>query len=308
MEVATTNSSFRAMGTQVDILIDNAGPDQSSGQAIDAARSEIERLEQICSRFRKDSELNYINTHPGRWLDVSPELAEVLALAKRAFQETYGFFNPCLGQVMSTIGYDVTFDKVTMAPRGTPTHAVPYVPDVVCPFDIDITTRQARLEPGRRLDVGGVAKGWIVQQAANVIEAHGFASFLCNAGGDVVCRGGSVDSGWLVGVADPLDESRVATTIRVTNAGVATSGTYRRRWTSVDGTPMHHILDPFTGRPSQSDIISCTVVHEDLVSAEVLAKVALLLGWDKAITWLEARCLDWILIRRDGEVKRRAGH
>lgn len=90
--------------------------------------------------------------------------------------------------------------------------------------------------------------------------------------------------------------------IDVQDLAVATSGTYRRQWMRC-GERVHHLIDPFLGAPAATDMISCTVVHSDLVEAEIQAKAAILLGVDLAIPWLQEQgCAAWVIVKQSGEV------
>ncbi|MGZ8687679.1 MAG: FAD:protein FMN transferase, partial [Gaiellaceae bacterium] len=111
-------------------------------------------------------------------------------------------------------------------------------------------------------DLGGLGKGYAVDRVAESLSVAG--PCLVNAGGDIAIRGGS----WPVGVADGL-------TLELSRGGVATSGRDRRRWVR-GGREAHHLIDPSTGRPAESDLVRVTVVADSATEAEVLAKAAFL--------------------------------
>ena len=137
------------------------------------------------------------------------------------------------------------------------------------------------LEPGVRLDLGGIGKGYAVDRAAELLGRFGPA--LVNAGGDMACRGGS----WPVGVEIPDDPL----TIALERGALATSGSDRRRWAGG-----HHLIDPFTGRPADSPYLRVTVAAATAVEAEVRAK-AIFLGAD-------ADGVDAVIVGCDGRVQR----
>jgi len=121
-----------------------------------------------------------------------------------------------------------------------------------------------QLEPGTQLDLGGIGKGYAVDRVAAELALTG--SCLVNAGGDLAVRGGA----WPVGIADGL-------TVELTRGAIATSGRDRRNWRR-DGEAQHHLIDPSTGRPAETDLLRVTVVAASAVEAEVLAKIAFLGG------------------------------
>lgn len=320
-------TSFRALGTKVELAArTEAGrPPSFTETAFALARSEIERLEQLLSRFRNDSEVQRINRATGQWVQVSPETWKVLQMACSYFEETQGFFNPFLGYRLAALGYDMSFEKVATRPyqgfvgRCTPGESVaedhdgmtmslrneaacePYMAPATCPLHLDPATSSARLDAGYQLDLGGIAKGWIVEQAAALLEGCGIRHFLCNAGGDLVCRSAD-EAPWVVAVAHPFRPNESLLHLEVTNGAVATSGTYARSW-RIGQQQAHHLLDPFTGEPAATDVVSCTVLHRSLTHAEVVAKVALLLGFTEGGRWLATQPVrGWVMVSQSGEV------
>lgn len=298
-------TTFRAMGTTVHILARESGGDADVHRAFDEARSRIDELEDLLSRFRQTSDVSRLNAQAGAWVSVHPDTAQVLLLAKDAFDATKGVFNPCMGGVMESLGYHVSFEHVAsaaVAERDRPVFNVPYLFPVRCPYDVDASDARVRLRYGYKIDLGGIAKGWIAKQAAKKLRQHGVTRFLLNAGGDIICAG--TDTNWSVGIANPESPETELVTLDVRNLCLATSGSYLRRWQN-NGQPLHHILDPFLGHPAQTDIVSSTVLHEDIVQAEVMAKVALILGSPAASEWLRGQsCKGWLFVKRDGEVMR----
>lgn len=156
---------------------------------------------------------------------------------------------------------------------------------------------RARL-PGRGLDPSGMVKGWAIQRAADLLRADGIDTFCVNAGGDVVCAG-EADPGrpWRVGVRHPELADRMAVVFELRDGAVATSGNYERG---------HHILDGRTGRPA-TDLLSLTVVADDLTTADATATAAFAQGVD-GIAWAAAQpgCLVFA-IDAGHEVHRSAG-
>jgi thiamine biosynthesis lipoprotein len=243
--------SFRAMGTDVELLLD-AEPGERAERALDRAEAEFERLEQVMSRFRDDSELSALN-RDGRIAVASPDLARVVELAIEAREATGGLFDPTVHDAVVAAGYDRTFDAVT--PDAT---ATPREPPDNCGGGVRVDWPAIELEPGTRLDLGGIGKGYAVDRVAELLAVVG--PCLVNAGGDLAVRGGS----WPVGVTADV-------TLELTRGGMATSGRDRRRWLR-NGEERHHLIDPSTGRPAVEAPIRVTVVAGSAAAAEVAAK------------------------------------
>jgi thiamine biosynthesis lipoprotein len=229
------------------------------------------------SRFLPDSELSEFNAQAGREVEVSPELESMLRAALDAWWASGGLVNACVLQAMLAIGYTRPLREGPTAPVPVATLApLPPLPDVlrVCP-------RRALLHPGAAVDLGGVAKGWM----ADLLAAGLGENCLVNLGGDLFARGdGPAGDGWPVALG--------GVTVLLRDQGAATSSTRRRRWDRA-GRTFHHLIDPRTGRPAESDIEEVSVVAECALHAEVDAKTALLLGSQYAPAYLAANALGW---------------
>ena len=162
-----------------------------------------------------------------------------------------------------------------------------------------------RREGRVRFDLDGVAKGWFADRALALLGAYPAA--LVDADGDVALRVPAWSS-WRVSVADPIDEATDLAVLSVPRArrghpfGVATSGTSVHRW-HVNGGPTHHLIDPHTGRPSETDVVQASVVAESALAAEALAKAAVIAGSEEGMHMLE-RSGAWaaVLLLEGGEV------
>lgn len=299
------NTAFRSMGTNVEIMISEPNDQTESdiNQTLWLAQEKMMSLEFLLSRFRNDSDVSRMNSSAGQWVEVSADTVQVLLLAKEAFMRTRGFFNPFMGQVLENLGYNVTFESIGRKTGFTLSVGNPFVAPVHVPLDIDERAFRARIEPGYKIDLGGIAKGWIVEQTAEVLVNHGISNFICNAGGDLICKGFNEGAPWVIGITNPFDSQKNIVNLDVQNMCVATSGTYRRKW-SFGNREMHHILDPFLGHPVETDIASCSVIHQSLTEAEILAKVGLILGSVQGIPWLEKQSTNgWVVVTNTGEVK-----
>ena len=166
---------------------------------------------------------------------------------------------------------------------------------------MDRRTHAVTLPAGVRLDLGGVAKGWAADRAARLLAAAGPA--LVDAGGDVAISGPMADgSPWPIAITNPFAPEDSLGLLLLDRGAVATSGRDYRRWRR-GGVEQHHIIDPRTGRPAQTDVLAATVVAPDGPSAEVAAKCALILGSDAGLAWLHARpTLAGLLVLDDGRV------
>ena len=171
--------------------------------------------------------------------------------------------------------------------------------------EIKLDPRQSKvwLPEGMRLDLGGIAKGWAAQHAAQMLGIT--APALVDAGGDIAISGPRIDSEpWVVAVDDPRspESNEPIELLLLQSGGVATSGRNYRHWMH-NGAMQHHIIDPRTGLPAQTDVLSATVVAPSAVMAEIAAKAVLILGSDDGLTWIESnQLLAALLVRDDGTI------
>jgi thiamine biosynthesis lipoprotein len=254
-----TRRTFRAMGTDIELIVDA----DDAERALDGAEAEIHRLAAVMTRFDERSELSRLNRDGA--VDASPDLARVVELALDARNRTHGLFDPTVHDAVVAAGYDRTFAEIDEAPP-------PAVPSPAG-GGAHVDGTRITLEPGVRLDLGGIGKGYAAERAAELLALAG--PCLVNAGGDIAVRGGA----WRVGVDD--------VTLELASGGLATTGRDRRRWRR-GGSPQHHLIDPRTGAPAETELVRVTVVAADAVEAEVQAKNVFLGGPTDACAYVLA--------------------
>lgn len=251
--------SFRAMGTEMEIFLDADGEAEA---LLDGAQRELGRLESILSRFRPESELSRLNRE--RSIRVGPELLELVQRSLDARERTHGRFDPTVHDAVLDAGYDRTFEDIPLDQT-----AAPRPGQAMCSGEVEVDELDARvtLGPGCRLDLGGIAKGWAADRVLDRLSQAG--PTLVNAGGDVSCTGGP----WHVGVETPSG----TVTLELEAGGLATSGRDRRRWMR-GGREVHHVIDPSTGVPAETELVTATAVATSASDAEVLATSLFLAG------------------------------
>lgn len=282
--------TFAAMGSRFNVWLEG---EAESAEILQRVPAWVEEYEAILSRFRPQSELSKLNARSGRWVETSEVLFQALQKARYAAQLTNGLCNPLVLPALMAAGYTHSFES-GFSPS-PPQHAAESPEDTFfapppVPAWTAIQVRQKRrlvkLPPQGKLDLGGTAKGWAAEQIANRLAAYG--PCLVDAGGDLVARGTPQNqAGWVVRIAEPgpeADQPPLAA-VCVTDCAVATSGVDYRRWRQ-GKRARHHLIDPRTGQPAETDVLSATVIHPEAALAEGYAKALVLMGSEAGLAWI----------------------
>jgi thiamine biosynthesis lipoprotein len=278
--------SFRAMGTEMELLLD-----AESDAPLVEAELELRRLEGLLSRFLPESELSRLNAAGS--LEVGPELLELAELALAARERTRGRFDPTIHDALVAAGYDRSFELLDAVSR--PADAA----RTRCggAVEVDRAAGRIALEPGYRLDLGGIAKGWAADRVVAALSESGPA--LANAGGDISTAGAA----WPVGIETPAANL----TLELQSGGLATSGRDRRVWHR-DGQERHHLIDPETGVPAAGDLLTVTAAASRAAEAEVLATSLFLAGSvERAAAEADAEEIPAVLVGAKGDVRLAGG-
>jgi thiamine biosynthesis lipoprotein len=277
--------AVRALGTHVLLLLD-APDDLHAAEALDDAINELGRLELVFSRFDEHSELRLLERDRVRIC--SPELVEVIQLALDARRVTDGRFDPTIIAGLRAAGYDRSFELVAAAPEaaGAP---VPGGGGV----HVDSTTGLVALAGDTALDLGGIAKGWIVDRLVERLALQ--APTLVDAGGDGACTLRSGGEPW------PVDVEGLGVRIQLRSGAYATSGTDRRRWRDPStAREHHHVIDPRTGASARTDVVRVTTIAATCATAEVAATALLIAGSRDADHVAESLDVPWLALLDDG--------
>jgi thiamine biosynthesis lipoprotein len=285
---------FRAMGSDAHLIVVDGLPG-----AIDRAISRIEDLERRWSRFIDTSEVCELNRRAGQPVQVSAETALLVTRATDAWRLTGGGFDPTVLGAMIRAGYTTNF----LAPGERNAGASELI--IGC-TDIVVNGTTVTLPANTGFDAGGIGKGLAADLVLDEMLAAGAVGACVNMGGDLRVAGTGPDGGaWTIAVEHPQRTEPLAM-LGMTAGAVATSTTLNRRWT-VNGTPQHHLIDPWTGEPSQTDVVLCTVIAGEAWLAEVLAKAALLRGSRRAFDVIDGTDVHCMIVDRDGHSSMTAG-
>jgi thiamine biosynthesis lipoprotein len=309
------SASWRALGTGVQVVVTDA-------MQLTAARGMLEAdlaaVDLACSRFRPDSEIVTLDRAlagaggvggagdgpAAEPVEVSPLLAEAVAVALRAARLTDGDVDPTVGAAMNAVGYDRDFSLVQ--PEGPAVkltvRAIPGWRQV----ELDEQARLLRVPPGIRLDLGATAKAWAADRSAARIATGLGCGVLVSLGGDIAVSGQPPAGGWRVRVQDitgrPEDPPAGPSAVVAIHAGgLATSSTAARRWRR-GGDVLHHILDPRTGLPAAPVWRTVSVAAASCTDANIASTAAIIRG-RAAPAWLTGLGLPARLVDEAGRVR-----
>ena len=297
MEPVLATRSFRAIGTTATVVVQEPGDAEEAEQIL---AGELAAFDLACSRFRPDSELEWVHANAGRTVAVSALLFEALSVACDAAERTGGAVDPTIGNAIAALGYDADLDEVQSRPPTPPQALGP----VAGYQHVQLNQRDhtVRIPRGVRLDLGSSAKALAADRAAARIAGRIGTGTLVSLGGDVAVAGPPPLGGWAVGIAreSSTPAERVDQVVAITQGGLASSATSVRTWRAGD-RDIHHIVDPRTG--------DCVEPYWTLVSATGSSCVEANLVTTASIVWGE-RALDELarfeqsvrLVRLDGRI------
>jgi FAD:protein FMN transferase len=275
--------SFEAMGSEMRLLIgEPLRADLPSPAAMAArAREYIEEFDARLSRFQPDSELCRLNADPREEVPASALLRAAVGAALWAAERSGSLVDPTLVGAIEAAGYRASrrgqapsslAEALAAAPSRRPAR-----PAADSRWrEIEIREARIRRPPGVRLDSGGSGKGLCADAVAHMLE--GYSRFVVDCGGDMHIGGpAALRAPYEIEVEHPLTGG-CAAKLPVGAGGIATSGLSSRLWRREDGSFAHHLLDPSTGEPAWTGLVTATALAPSALEAETLAKAAFLSG------------------------------
>lgn len=273
---------------------------------IDRAVAWCDRCELLLSRVDPASELFRLNHARGVPTDVDPGLATFIDTALAYCRATDGLFDITMGS--ATQLWD--FKRQTIPNPDDLAAALRHVDY----RNVAVTGSTVTLhDPLACVDLGGIAKGHIADGILALLRESGVERALVNLGGNVAVMGGKPDeTPWRVGIRKPFPSSALPmldsfACVSVRDGSVVTSGIYERAFER-DGTLYHHILDPRTGFPAQTDLLSATVVSRASLDADGFTTALVIMGADRALAFAESHpSLEAVLVTNEGDVLATSG-
>lgn len=271
------------MGTSMQVQA-IGGDEAARRSAIDEAFAAIAEVDRLMSNYRSDSELSHVNREAARGpVVVSDPLLRVIEAAQRVSANSNGAFDVTVGPLVRLWGFR---DKTPHIPTSAELAAVrPLVDYRGLTVDVEHHTIHFG-RPGMEIDLGGIAKGFAVEVAANVLRRHALAGFIDAGGNQYMLGTPPGKSLWTVGIKNPDVVDRLIGVVDVKSGSVSTSADYAN-FLVVAGRTYGHLLDPHTLQPSMASL-SATTVSEDGTLADAMSKAAFILGPQQGIALIDA--------------------
>jgi len=291
------------MGTNIELTAsesDRARVDEG----FDAALREISGIEDMMSEWKEGSPISRINREAGQEpVPVPDELYHVIEAAQKISELSGGAFDISWAAMRGVWKFSKGEEKV-------PT------PDEIRAKRTSIDYRNIQLDDSKKtvflkkkgmaIGLGGIAKGYAVDKAMEVLIRHGIANAIVKAGGDMRVQGTEEGQPWAIGIQDPRNREKLIARLPLSNISISTSGDYEHFFVK-DGTLYHHIIDPKTGYPARG-CRSVTILAPDTLTSDPLATAVFVLGPEKGMKLIESLPgIQAIIVDAQGKVRYSSG-
>ena len=282
--------SGETMGTTYQIIIiinsnNKVDAIQLQKQLQEKVDSLLIQINNIFSTYIENSELTQFNdnlsTIPYK---ISPEFLELYEKAVSISLSSDGSFDFTVLPLVKLWGFGQDFNISQIPSHKIIQEKLNYSGIDKLEFENDSLRKENQ---HTQIDFSAIAKGWGVDQAALLLDDLGFENYMVEIGGEIMVSGlNNFNSKWTIGVLDPeYIASELYAEIHITDAAVATSGSYNNYFT-LENIDYSHILDPKTGYPIQHDLVSATIVAQDCATADAIATAVMVKGFDEGLSWI----------------------
>lgn len=262
-----------------------------------------------CNKYLHDADLRWSAENPGSEIaalnssagissvPLSDDTLDMLDKSVQYSMYTNGFFDITIGALTKL--WDI--DKAQVPSNEDISAAIHKTGFSLLEINNENKTAML-LSSGAAVNLGAAAKGYATGELINILKKHGITSALINLGGNTYALGTRSDgNAWIVGIQDPADASALIGSLNVYNTAVITSGSYLRYFEK-DGIRYHHIINPYTGRPSNSGLLSVTIINRDPFIADVLSTACFVIGYKESLSLLKDTDSEAIFITEDNTV------
>ncbi len=298
---ASLELTGRTMGTRFNVQVAAMPTKVDKDQLAADIRARLEEINAKMSTYDPESEISRFNRHAGAdWFPVSDATARVVAAAIEVSIATDGAFDVTVGPLVNLWGFgpesvltampDASVIQAALARIGYQKLAVRDDPPGL-----------RKSEPTLYVDLSAIAKGYGVDQVAELLERYEIHDYLVDIGGELRVQGENAKGRpWQVAIESPVEDRKPFRILSMSKGAVATSGNYRNYF-ELGGQRFSHTLDPRTGRPVTHNLVSATVLADDAMTADAWATALIVLGRDNGLTKAEEQGLAVFLLSGSGQ-------
>jgi FAD:protein FMN transferase len=285
------------MGTVVSQKVYGA----NAKEAADAARKRLKELDALLSFQSASSDLSKLNTHAGTGsITLAPETIFLLKKSLYYSKITHGSFNILVGPLVKR--WNVTAADADVPSQKEIDALLPLIK--YTDLTVDEAHSSARLEKkGQMADLGGIAKGYASDEVIRIYKKYGITSAIIDIGGNIGLLGASPDgTPWRIGIQNPgAERGTYLGYVKLMNKSLSTSGAYERFFKK-NGKIYHHIIDPATGYPSDSGLLSASIIANESVDSDALSKI-FVMGAARGISVVKTiHDTDAVLVTKDKKI------
>ena len=293
LEAQEAENSFFAMNTYMTFTAYG----EQAEDALADARARVEEVEALWSVTDEESEIYQANHSGGEPVNVSEETAELVSFALEMAEKTDGALEPTIYPVLRAWGFTTDTKQVPSQEE------IDALLEDVGHEKITLDGTLLTVPEGMELDLGAVGKGYAGDLAAEAVRARGIECAILSLGGNIQAVGSRPDgTDWRVGLRSPWEDGTLGV-LRVSDQAVVTSGGYENYFEDEDGNVYWHILDPETGYPAKSGLLSVTIICPQGRMGDALSTALFVMGPQKAEEyWRENGDFEMILVTEEGEI------
>lgn len=293
LEAQEAENSFFAMNTYMTFTAYG----EQAEDALADARARVEEVEALWSVTDEESEIYQANHSGGEPVNVSEETAELVSFALEMAEKTDGALEPTIYPVLRAWGFTTDTKQVPSQEE------IDALLEDVGHEKITLDRTLLTVPEGMELDLGAVGKGYAGDLAAEAVRARGIECAILSLGGNIQAVGSRPDgTDWRVGLRSPWEDGTLGV-LRVSDQAVVTSGGYENYFEDEDGNVYWHILDPETGYPAKSGLLSVTIICPQGRLGDALSTALFVMGPQKAEEyWRENGDFEMILVTEEGEI------
>ena len=278
------DNAYEADGFGMGTVISQKIYGVNSKKAADEVFENIKYLEGLMTVNASGGDINRLNENAGKAnIELAPETIAVIKSALKISKLSEGAFDITVAPVVKAWGIGTDEERIPSDEElGRLVSLIGYKNIYV---EDKIMHRASLKKQGQMIDLGGIAKGYAADKAIKIYKNNGIGSAFINLGGNVFTLGTKPDGTlWSIGIQNPrAGNGKIVGFVKVSNKAVVTSGDYQRYFEK-NGKKYHHIMDPRTGRPAESGLMSVTIIAASATEADALSTAAFVLGLDKGMS------------------------